>query len=326
MDDNEHSRLDNFVQTVRNMGLSEEEFFVPDSPGVTRADDCLNTRGQSFLLNIERMQNMRATLDAHEGVRSPTRDSDLSEKSFSHMLDLDEMQALSFVGLRRHERLGDKESLASGMSLMALADMGMISRSEVVEKIAPDLVESGAEMVRHSKARLDREDRFIAEGVELGFYEGDLKRSDGNLTDLGGTVAYNLSFMEKAQYHLDKYDGAEPKGQEDLEGTREFFDMLDRDDKMAIAYVAMRRLERENEHDRLRASLVLMDKAHYYKLPIEAVVEMAAPDLVPNGAEMGGLNKEKIALKESRAQERVLSKGPQKDEGPAMPIDRGMSR
>lgn len=326
MDDKQHVRLGNFVQSVRDMGLSEEEFLASDSPKATRAEDCLNTLGQSFLLNIEMMQSMRATLDAHEGVRSQTKDSDVSETSFSQMLELDEMQALSFVGLRRHERMGDKEALASGMSFMALADTGMIPRSEVLEKVAPDLVEEGAEMAKHCKSRLDREDRFIEEGVKLGFDESDLKRPDGKLTDLGGSVAYDLSFLEKAQYHLDKYDGVEPKGQENPDGTRQFFDMLDTDDKMAVAYVGMRRLEREDEPDRLRSSLVLMNMAHRYKVPIEAVVEMAAPDLVPAGAEMGGLNKEKIALKEQNAQVRVLSKGLQKDEAPAMPMDRGVGR
>ncbi|MAM84452.1 MAG: hypothetical protein CL472_07235 [Acidobacteria bacterium] len=326
MDDKEHVRLGNFVQSVRNMGLSEEEFFVSDSPKAERVEDCLNPRGQSFLLTIENMQNMQATLDAHEGVRSQNKDSDVSAASFSQMLELDEPQALSLIGLRRHERMGDMDALASGMSLMAMADMGMASRQEVVEMVAPDLADSGAEMVRHSKARLDREDRFIEEGIKLGFYENDLKKPDGSVTDLGGSVAYDLSFMERAQFHLDKYDGVEPKGQEDPDGAREFFNMLDRDDKMAIAYVGMRRLEREDETDRLRASLVLMDMAHRYRVPIEAVVEMAAPDLVPAGAEMGGLNREKIVLKEQNAQARVLSKGLQKDDAPAIPMDRGFSR
>jgi len=138
-----------------------------------------------------------------------------------------------------------------------------------------------------------------------------------------------LKMMDQIKFDLDKYDGVEPEGKQNPEGSREFSKMLDLDPPFAVAFVGLRRLERNGDLERMKAGLVLMEAMDRGIVKIEAVVEMVAPDLVPSGAELGGIDQAKMKEKEAKAkmEERIFSKGPAGHSADLPPaISRGAER
>ena len=141
---------------------------------------------------------------------------------------------------------------------------------------------------------------------QAGFSKSDVEDRFGEVKPAAQDIRAVLGNMDTMAWHLDRYEGVEPEGEENVKGGRVFMQMLETDAPYAIAFVGLRRMEREGHEDRFKAGLALMAAVDKNLVPVEAVVEMTAPDLVPKGAEMAGL---RVVGMETGKPERIASRG-----------------